>query len=98
MLRYLTLGMLLLLLASHPAFAQSTADTKYIEIHKVKDVASVWSLGTAPGDKAVHTYVITHGLGGVDDRFYELGQAIRARNGQVNVLVVDWTPGADKTI
>jgi hypothetical protein len=44
--------------------------------------------------RASHTYVVTHGLGGIHERFFELAQAIHRVEPAANVLVVDWTPGA----
>jgi hypothetical protein len=98
MLRSFSLGLTVLILAIGPAVSQESPAGKRVEIHKVKDIVTVWSIDAAPSDKAAHTYIITHGLGGVDDRFFDLGAAIRATQADVNVLVIDWTPGSDCTI
>lgn len=97
MLRPFTLGLVMLILGVGSAVAQESATSKRVEIHKVKDVVTVWSLSCVPRAKATHTYILTHGLGGVDDRFYDMGHAILAQAADVSVLVVDWSAGADRT-
>jgi hypothetical protein len=98
MLRLSMLVIAILFLAIGAAAAQESTAGKRVEIYKVKDIVTVWSIDAAPSDKATHTYILTHGLGGVDYRFFDLGNAIRAKQPDVNVLVIDWTPGADRTI
>jgi hypothetical protein len=98
MLRPFILGILILATAIGPIAAQESTPGKRIEIHRVDDVVTVWSLGHAPAAKATHAFVLTHGLGGIDERFYEMGQAILKQYPDANVLVVDWSPGAVRKI
>jgi|ERR1043165_229733 hypothetical protein len=70
-----------------------------VQIHQVKDILTIYSIGKAPAaNVAKHTYILTHGVGGVDERFFDMGQAIVAKDPDAQVLVVDWSPGADRRI
>jgi hypothetical protein len=85
--------------AVRPAFAADRPiPSTPVEVKTVPDVLTLWSLGHEPRADASHTYVVTHGLGGIQDRFFDLGKAILAADPQANVLVVDWSPGAVRTI
>jgi hypothetical protein len=98
MLRQLLFAIVFVSTAIGQVAAQdSVADTR-VAVRKVQDVLTLWSVGRAPRENASHTYVLTHGLCGVDDRFYSMGQALLARNPEANVLVVDWSAGADRKI
>jgi hypothetical protein len=81
-----------------PTAAQESGGDTRVAVQKVRDVLTVWSVGQAPRENASHTYVLTHGLCGADDRFGKMAQALLAQDPKANVLVVDWSPGADKRI
>lgn len=98
MLRPLIFGIIILATTIGPSAAQDSPPGKRIQVHSVNDVVTVWCLGRAPSAKATHAFILTHGLGGIDDRFYELGQAILKQHPDATVLVVDWSPGADRKI
>ena len=100
MLRRTMTSMLVLAVAAstiNQISAQEKA-TERVEIKKIADVLTLWSVGGEPRANATQSFVITHGLGGVDDRFFDLGKGIRAQDPQANVFVVDWSPGAKKKI
>jgi hypothetical protein len=70
------------------------ATSRHTLVKKVPGVLTLLSLGHAPRKQAAHTYVITHGLNGNQERFFDLARAIRRAEPGANVLVVDWSPGA----
>jgi hypothetical protein len=59
---------------------------------------TLWTLDHEPKANPSHTYVLTHGLCGIDDRFDTLGRMLLTKNPNANVLVLDWTCGADKKL
>lgn len=67
------------------------------EVHNTPGVVTLWSL-CKPTESAAHTYVITHGLSGIEARFFELGQAIQAKEPGAQVLVVEWDPAKKERI
>lgn len=97
MLRPFTLSIIILATTIGRSSAQGSTAGQRVEVHRVADVVTVWSLGQATREKVTHTYLLTHGLGGIDERFYAMGQAILKQHPDANVLVVDWSPGADRT-
>jgi hypothetical protein len=97
MQRYLATAIVIAVLSA-PGAAQEAAPSDCVRVQHVNDVVTVYSVGRAPCEKASHTYILTHGMGGVDDRFYALGQAIHAQDADANILVVDWSAGANRTI
>ena len=98
MVRPLILAIVIFATAIGSGTAQEPMAGKRFEIHRVADVVTVWSLGHSPSVKAMHAYVLTHGLCGIDDRLFEMGQAILKQHPDVNVFVVDWSPGADRRV
>jgi hypothetical protein len=78
-----------------PCRAQEASDDK---VQHVKDILTVWSLTRAPSEKPSHTYILTHGFGGIDDRFFDMGRVILEKDKNANVLVVDWSPGANQAV
>lgn len=70
-----------------------------IELFKsTDDVAlTIWSM-KRPVDAAPHTYVITHGLSGIEGRFFKLAKAILVMEPGANVLVIEWDPARKERI
>jgi hypothetical protein len=95
--------LMVLCLGYGPGSGQALAGAKKAEpilklVAKTAGVLTLWSLGHAPRTAPSHTFLITHGLGGIQDRFFDLGKRIGARDSRANVLVVDWSPGAIEKI
>ncbi|MBI3823545.1 MAG: hypothetical protein HY289_12820 [Planctomycetes bacterium] len=93
---YCVLALVLAMSVIGPLSAQEPAQR--CEVRKVDRIITLWSVGRMPCANPSHTYVLSHGLGGVDDRFFNMGQSIRKREPNALVLVADWTAGADKKI
>jgi len=74
------------------------AEPRRVEVKKVPGVLTLLSLGHKPRRQAAHTYVITHGMNGIQHRFFDLARAIYLAEPRANVLVVDWSPGAMRTM
>jgi hypothetical protein len=75
---------------------QFKAPTGYSILGQVPNYVAVYQLGNLASNPD-HTFVISHGLGGNQQRFFDLASAIRAVDPSANVFVVDWTPGAKQT-
>lgn len=91
MLRCLSITLILLSFAARSAHGQEP-----VLVAEKEGVVRVQAIGGLVKDGAA--FVLTHGMGGLDQRFIELGRAIKKRRLGANVLIVDWTPGATKGI
>jgi hypothetical protein len=61
-------------------------------------VVTLKTMGESATSKPTHIYVITHGMGGLSERFLDLARTIKKLEPAALVLIVDWTPGATKGI
>jgi len=68
-----------------------------VELHNTPGVVTLWSLSDSKAG-ATNVYVITHGLSGIETRFFELGKAILAKEPDAHVLVVEWDPAKKERI
>jgi len=62
-----------------------------VELYRHADVVTVFGLEKPPSDPK-HTYILTHGLGGIEERFFELGRLILSLEPGAVVLVIEWDP------
>ena len=83
-------------LVANAAPGQFQPPPGYSVLGQVPNYVAVYQYGNLAANPD-RTFVISHGLGGNQDRFFLLAEAIREVDPKANVFVVDWTPGAKQT-
>jgi hypothetical protein len=91
---------LVVLTVTIACFTPSVARAQDVKVvvKQVAGVMTLYSLPHAPKANPSHTYVLTHGLCGIDDRFCDAGNALLARDPKASVLVLDWSVNANKRV